>query len=37
MRLSSRFRAAVIALIVTLAGGTLSSAAHADSGYIPSE
>jgi hypothetical protein len=34
MRLSSRFRAALIALIVTLAGGTLSSAAHADSGYI---
>jgi hypothetical protein len=34
MRLSTRFRAALIALIVTLAGGTLSSAAHADSGYI---
>jgi hypothetical protein len=34
MRLSSRLRAAVIALIVTLAGGALPSAAHADSGYI---
>lgn len=34
MRLSSRFRAALLALIVTLAGGTLPSAAHADSGYI---
>jgi hypothetical protein len=34
MRLSSRFRAALIALIATFVGGALSSAAHADSGYI---
>jgi hypothetical protein len=34
MRLSSGFRAALVALIVALAGVTLSSAARADSGFI---
>jgi lipid-binding SYLF domain-containing protein len=34
MRLSSGFRAALIALIVAFAGGGLSSAAHADGGAI---
>jgi len=34
MRLSSKFRAAFMALIVTLAGAALPSAAHADGGTI---
>jgi hypothetical protein len=34
MRLSSGLRAALVALIVALAGATLPSAARADSGYI---
>jgi hypothetical protein len=34
MRLSSGFRAALMALIISFVGGGLSSAAHADSGTI---